>query len=125
MQSKSMVARMGQGSGERAMGPLDLVHIDLIINSSQIMEYTCTLVLVDDYSKYVYVQPLLRKSHTFMQLKRIVSYLETQTNMTLKAIQSDQGTEWRSNEALEWTLEKGIEWQTTVGYNSQQNGWVE
>ncbi|SYW81640.1 uncharacterized protein UHO2_00163 [Ustilago hordei] len=95
IQSKSMVARMGQGSGERAAGPLDLVHIDLIIDSSHVTEYTCILVLVDDYSK------------------------------TLKAIRSDQGTEWRSNKALEWTLGKGIEWQTTVGYNSRQNGQVE
>ncbi|SOV04525.1 uncharacterized protein UDID_17111 [Ustilago sp. UG-2017a] len=105
IQSKSTVARMG---------PLDLIHIDLIIDSSHVTEYTCTLVLVDDYS-----------NHTFMQLKRIVSFLETQTDRKLKAIQSDQGTEWKSNEALEWSLSKGIEWQTTVGYNSRQNGRVE
>ncbi|SOV07252.1 uncharacterized protein UDID_18754 [Ustilago sp. UG-2017a] len=125
IQSKSTVARMGQGSSERAARPLDLIHIDLIIDSSHVTEYTCTLVLVDDYSKYVHVQPLLRKSHAFMQLKRIVSFLETQTDRKLKAIRSDQGTEWKSNEALEWSLSKGIEWQTTVGYNSRQNGRVE
>ncbi|SOV05631.1 uncharacterized protein UDID_18477 [Ustilago sp. UG-2017a] len=116
---------MGQGSGERAAGPLDLIHIDLIINSSHVTEYTCILVLVDDHSKYMHIQPLLQKSHTFVQLKRIILFLETQTNITLKAIRSDQGTKWRSNEALEWTLGKGIEWQTTVGYNSRQNGQVE
>ena len=125
MQSKSMVARMGQGSGERATGPLDLIHIDLIIDSSHVTEYTCILVLVDDHSKYVHVQPLQRKGHAFVQLKRIISFLETQTDRTVKAIRSDQGTEWRTNEALEWTLAKGIEWQTTVGYNSRQNGRVE
>ncbi|SOV06118.1 uncharacterized protein UDID_19409 [Ustilago sp. UG-2017a] len=125
MQSKSMVARMGQGSGERATGPLDLIHIDLIIDSSHVTEYTCILVLVNDHSKYVHVQPLQRKGHTFVQLKRIISFLETQTDRTVKAIQSDQGTEWRTNEVLEWTMAKGIEWQTTVGYNSRQNGQVE
>ncbi|SPC61042.1 uncharacterized protein UHOD_11226 [Ustilago sp. UG-2017b] len=125
IQSKSTVAQMGQGSGERAAGPLDLIHIDLTIDSSHVTEYTCMLVLVDDYSKYVHVQPLLRKSHTFTQLKRIVSFLETQTDRKLRAIRSDQGTEWKSNEALEWLLSKGIEWQTTVGYNSRQNGQVE
>ena len=49
---------MGKGSGERAVGPLDLIHVDLIIDSSHMTEYTCTLVLVDDHSKYVYAQPL-------------------------------------------------------------------
>ena len=125
IRSKSTAARMGRGSGETAAGPLDLIHIDLIIDSSRVTEYTCTLVLVDDHSKYVHAQPLLRKSHAFTQLKRIVSFLETQTGRKLKAIRSDQGTEWKSNEALEWSLEKGIEWQTTVGYNSRQNGRVE
>ncbi|SYW81683.1 uncharacterized protein UHO2_00187 [Ustilago hordei] len=85
----------------------------------------CTLVLVDDHSKYVYVQPLLQKSHAFPKLKMIVSYLETQMGKSLKAIQSDQGTEWRSNDTLEWTHDKGIEWQMTVGYNSRQNGCAE
>ncbi|SOV02936.1 uncharacterized protein UDID_18083 [Ustilago sp. UG-2017a] len=125
IRSKSMAARMGRGSGETAAGPLDLIHINLIIDSSRVTEYTCTLVLVDDHSKYVHAQPLLRKSHAFTQLKRTVSFLETQTGRKLKAIRSDQGTEWKSNEALEWSLEKGIEWQTTVGYNSRQNGRVE
>ncbi|SOV03502.1 uncharacterized protein UDID_18691 [Ustilago sp. UG-2017a] len=122
IRSKSTATRMGRGSGETAAGPLDLIHINLIIDSSRVTEYTCTLVLVDDHSKYVHAQPLLRKSHTFTQLKRTVSFLETQTGRKLKAIRSDQGTEWKSNEALEWSLEKGIEWQTTVGYNSRQNG---
>ncbi|SOV09374.1 uncharacterized protein UDID_18568 [Ustilago sp. UG-2017a] len=125
LRSKSTSARMGKGSSERAVGPLDLIHVDLIIDSSHVTEYTCTLVLVDDHSKYVYAQPLTRKGHAFMQLKRIVSFLETQTDRKLKAIRSDQGTEWKSNDALEWSLEKDIEWQTTVGYNSKQNGRVE
>ncbi|SYW81521.1 uncharacterized protein UHO2_00045 [Ustilago hordei] len=125
LRSKSTSARMGKGSSKRAIGPLDLIHVNLIIDSSHVTEYTCMLVLVDDHSKYVYAQPLTRKSHAFIQLKRIVSFLETQMDRKLKAIQSDQGMEWKSNDALEWSLEKGIEWQTTVGYNSKQNGWVE
>ncbi|SYW86759.1 uncharacterized protein UHO2_05383 [Ustilago hordei] len=84
--SKSTAARMGRGSGETAVGPLDLIHIDLIIDSSHVTEYTCTLVLVDDHSKYVHAQPLLRKSHAFTQLKRTVSFLETQMGRKLKAI---------------------------------------
>ncbi|SOV03025.1 uncharacterized protein UDID_18314 [Ustilago sp. UG-2017a] len=73
-------------------------------------------------SKYVYVRSLLRKSHAFKELKSIIAYLETQAGKSLKAIQSDQGTEWRSNDAHEWAHDKGIEWQMTVGYDSRQNG---
>ncbi|SAM80015.1 related to retrotransposon protein [Ustilago bromivora] len=125
IQSKSTGTWMGQGSDERATRPLDLIHINLFIDSSHVTEYMCTLVLVDDHSKYMCIQPLLRKSHTFTQLKKIVTFLKTQTGRELKAIRSDQGTEWRNNEALEWVYNKGVQWQTTVGYNSRQNRRVE
>ena len=59
IQSKSTAARMKQGSGKRAAAPLDLVHIDLIIDASHVTKHTCILVLIDDHSKYVYAQPLL------------------------------------------------------------------
>ncbi|CCF48445.1 uncharacterized protein UHOR_13182 [Ustilago hordei] len=117
IRSKSTVAQMGQGSRDRTASLLDLIHIDLIIDSSHTTEHTCMLVLVDDHSKYVCVQPLLRKSHAFTQLKKMVSFLKTQTGKELKAICSDQGTKWRSNEAMEWTHSKGIEWQ-------MMNRWV-
>ncbi|SOV06222.1 uncharacterized protein UDID_19483 [Ustilago sp. UG-2017a] len=97
----------------------------LTFDSSHATEYTCTLVLIDDHSKYVYVRPLLQKSHAFKELKSIIVYLETQAGKSLKAIQSDQGTEWRSNDAHEWAHDKGIEWQMTVGYDSRQNRCVE
>ncbi|SOV06649.1 uncharacterized protein UDID_17556 [Ustilago sp. UG-2017a] len=125
IRAKSTAARMGQGGGERSVSPLDLIHINLIVDSSHATEYTCTLVLIDDHSKYVYVRPLLRKSHAFKELKAIIVFLETQAGKSLKAIQSDQGTEWRSNDAHEWAHDKGIEWQMTVGYDSRQNGHVE
>ncbi|SOV06659.1 uncharacterized protein UDID_17560 [Ustilago sp. UG-2017a] len=54
LRSKSTSARMGKGSGERAIGPLDLIHVDLIIDLSHVTEYTCTLVLVDDHSNNVW-----------------------------------------------------------------------
>ena len=94
IQSKSTIAQMGQGSCEKSISPLDLIHINLIVDSSHAAEYTCTLVLVDDHSKYTYVQLLLWKSHAFSKLQAIVSYLETQTGKRLKVIQSDQGMEW-------------------------------
>ncbi len=125
VQSKMTRARMGKGSGEVAAAPLDLLHIDLIIDGSRVSEYTCTLVVVDDYSKYVYVQPLIRKSDAFNELKRAVSLLETQTGRRVKAIRSDQGGEWASDAARTWSLQQGILWQKTTAYNSEQNGRVE
>ncbi|KAJ1576884.1 hypothetical protein NDA15_002307 [Ustilago hordei] len=51
--SKSMVAWMGQGDRHRAPSPLDLIHIDLIIDSSHTTKHMHILFLVDDHSKYI------------------------------------------------------------------------
>ncbi|KAJ1044892.1 hypothetical protein NDA10_002651 [Ustilago hordei] len=101
IQSKSMVAQMGQGSGKTAAGPLDLIHINLIIDSSHVTEYTCTLVLVDNYSNFIPRDTDRQEAESYPIRSR---------------------NQMESNEALEWLLEKGIEWQTTIGYNSRQNG---
>ncbi|KAJ1591495.1 hypothetical protein NDA12_000191 [Ustilago hordei] len=69
--------------------------------SSHVTEYTCTLVLVDNYSNFIPRDTDRQEAESYPIRSR---------------------NQMESNEALEWLLEKGIEWQTTIGYNSRQNG---
>ncbi|KAJ1591494.1 hypothetical protein NDA12_000191 [Ustilago hordei] len=64
-------------------------------------KYTCTLVLVDNYSNFIPRDTDRQEAESYPIRSR---------------------NQMESNEALEWLLEKGIEWQTTIGYNSRQNG---
>lgn len=122
---KSTKARMGIGSGERAQGPLDLVHIDLVTDISGRSEYRIMLVAVDDFSGYTHVKPLATKAAALSELQRWVSLMENQVNRKLKALRSDNGGEWESNLAYEWQTSNGIQWQKTAPYTSLQNGRVE
>lgn len=126
-QAKGHRANMGKGSGERSAEPLDLLHIDLIIDSSKssLTEYSCTLVAVDDHSKYVYAVPLEKKSDAFPRLKDAIAFLELQSGKTVKMIRSDNGGEWISNDAAIWAHDRGIVWQKTIAGVSEQNGRVE
>lgn len=72
------------------------------------------MVAVDDYSKYVYVQPLVRKAEAFLKSQRMASFLELETGKQLKALRSDQGSEWTKAEVRIWAREKGNLWQMTV-----------
>ncbi|SYW82245.1 uncharacterized protein UHO2_00730 [Ustilago hordei] len=80
---------------------------------------------VDEEFEHIKNEPKVSKQQLWHEHLGHPGRDKAKTDRKLKAIRSDQGTEWKSNDALEWSLEKGIEWQTTVGYNSKQNGQVE
>ncbi|SOV02297.1 uncharacterized protein UDID_19180 [Ustilago sp. UG-2017a] len=87
---------------ERAQAPLELVHIDLMMDLKGHPNYHHALVVVDDSSSYVYVKPLLSKAEAFPALKAWIKAAEIATDHTLKCICSDNRTEWSSFEAEEW-----------------------
>ncbi|SPC66131.1 uncharacterized protein UHOD_11678 [Ustilago sp. UG-2017b] len=110
-QAKQTRARMTSSKAERAQAPLELVHIDLMMDLKGHPNYHHTLVVVDDSSSYVYVKPLLSKAEAFPTLKAWIKAAEIATDHTLKCICSDNGTEWSSFEAEEWKREAGFRWQ--------------
>ncbi|SOV02228.1 uncharacterized protein UDID_19147 [Ustilago sp. UG-2017a] len=124
-QAKQTHARMTSSKTERAQAPLELVHIDLMMDLKGHPNYHHALVVVDDLSSYVYVKPLLSKAEAFPALKAWIKAAEIATDHTLKCIRSDNGTEWSSFGAEEWKREAGFRWQKTTPYVSAQNGRAE
>ncbi|KAJ1601540.1 hypothetical protein NDA14_003813 [Ustilago hordei] len=116
---------MTSSKTERAQAPLELVHIDLMMDLKGHPNYHHALVVVDDSSSYVYVKPLLSKAEAFPALKAWIKAAEIATDHTLKCIHSDNGTEWSSFGAEEWKREAGFKWQKTTPYVSAQNGRAE
>ncbi|SOV06544.1 uncharacterized protein UDID_17512 [Ustilago sp. UG-2017a] len=124
-QAKQTCTRMTSSKTEQAQAPLELVHIDLMMDLKGHPNYHHTLVVVDDPSSYVYVKPLLSKAKAFPALKAWIKAAEIATDHTLKCIHSDNGTEWSSFEAEEWKREAEFRWQKTTPYISAQNGRAE
>ncbi|SPC65040.1 uncharacterized protein UHOD_11010 [Ustilago sp. UG-2017b] len=124
-QAKQTHARMTSSKTERAQVPLELVHIDLMMDLKGHPNYHHALVVVDDSSSYVYVKPLLSKAEALPTLKAWIKAAEIATDHMLKCICSDNGTEWSSFEAEEWKREAGFRWQKTTPYVSAQNGRAE
>lgn len=122
---KSTRSRMGKGSGERAQNPLELIHVDLVTDIAPEPEEGTMLVILDDYSGYVHIDVLQRKSDALRYLQEWVKLMEVQTGRELKAIRSDNGGEWASHVAHNWKMAEGFIWQKTAPYNSVQNGRVE
>ena len=83
------------------------------------------LVIVDDYSRYSCVFFLESKHQVFEHFRLLALRLNNEHPNCLKAIRSDNGTEFRNGSFNEFCLEHGIDQQFSAPRVPQQNGVVE
>jgi transposase InsO family protein len=83
------------------------------------------LVIVDDYSRYSWVFFLEGKDEVFEHFRLLALRLNNEHPNCLKAIRSDNGTEFRNASFDEFCLEHGIDQQFSALRVPQQNGVVE
>uniref|UniRef100_A0A8R7VBW9 Integrase catalytic domain-containing protein n=1 Tax=Triticum urartu TaxID=4572 RepID=A0A8R7VBW9_TRIUA len=106
--------------------PFQLVHSDLwtspVLSNSGFKYY---LVIVDDFSHYIWTFPLCNKSDTAATLINFVAYALTQFSRPLVAMQSDDGTEFLNSTATTFFSSHGIHLRLSCPYTSAQNGKAE
>jgi transposase InsO family protein len=83
------------------------------------------LVIVDDYSRCSWVFFLESKDELFEHFCLLALRLNNEHSNCLKAIHSDNGTEFRNTSFDEFCLEHGIDQQFSAPYVPQRNGVVE
>ncbi|KAJ9549072.1 hypothetical protein OSB04_021615 [Centaurea solstitialis] len=107
--------------------PLQLLHMDLFgpTNVMSIGKKSYCLVIIDDYSRFTWVFFLRTKDETSGLIKSFVKRVENQTNLKVKVIRSDNGTEFKNADLNSFCDEKGIEKQYSAPRTPQQNGVAE
>ncbi|KAJ9566123.1 hypothetical protein OSB04_002089 [Centaurea solstitialis] len=83
------------------------------------------LVIVDDYSRFTWVYFLRTKDKTSGLIKPFVTRVENKTNLRVKVIRSDNGTEFKNADLNSFCEEKGIERQYSAPRTPQHNGVAE
>jgi transposase InsO family protein len=83
------------------------------------------LVILDDFTHYLWTFPLKQKSDTFTTLSNFFTYVATQFSCTVKAIQYDNGREFDNSSTRTFLLSKGAQLRMSCPYTSSQNGKVE
>ena len=121
-----MTSRPFPPSSSRASCPLALVHLDLIELpvESYYRERYC-LTILDDYSGFGAICPMQSKSQTAVSFRAWVTWAETQSGSTLKAVRSDRGGEFMASSFRTFLVDKGAEHQLSVADHPQQNGRAE
>lgn len=78
--------------------PLEFIHSD--VWASPVSSFSCYhyyLVILDDYSHFLWTFPLCHKSNVFPFLKNFHTYVQTQIQTPLKYVQCDNGREFDSH----------------------------
>nr|GEW90533.1 zinc finger, CCHC-type [Tanacetum cinerariifolium] len=117
----------GKKAKARSTSPLDLVYGDLCgpITPPTPSGKKYIFLLVDDYSRYMWVYFLTMKDQAFGTFKEYKNSIENELRTTLKMLRTDPGGEFTSSEFTQYYKENGIARQLTAPYSPQQNGVVE
>jgi transposase InsO family protein len=109
----------------RATEPLELIHGDLCgpITPATPSGNWYFLLLVDDYSRFLWVVLLPTKDGAPAAIKNVQVAAERNSGKQLRALRTDRGGEFTVNHFKEYFEELGVQRQLT--YSPQQNGVVE
>lgn len=110
----------------RASAPFALIHSDVWSSPvSSFSGYRYYVVFMDDYSRYVWLYPLKRKSEVYNYFVSFVAFVKTQFGVLIKCLQCDGGGEYISNHFQQFASNNGIRLQFSCPYTPQQNGAAE
>jgi transposase InsO family protein len=111
----------------RADEQLELVHGDLCgpITPATHCGRKFFLLLVDDYSRYMWLYLLSSKAEAAAAIRQFKARVETETGKKLKVLRTDRGGEFNSIEFGLYCAKEGVQRHQTAPYSPQQNGVVE
>ena len=108
-------------------GRLDLVHTDVWgpspVASLRGSRYYVTFI--DDHNRKVWVYFLKHKSNVFNVFKVWKSIVETEIDLKLKCLRSDNGGEYIDGGFKEYCVTQSIRVEKTIPGTPQQNGVAE
>ena len=116
-----------QSSNRRADDLLGLVHSDVCgkINAKSLGGAEYFLSFIDDKTRYVWVYCLKHKDQVFEKFCEWQAMVQKATGKMLKAIRTDNGGEFTSNEFEAHLRAEGVRHEVTIPKNPEQNGVAE
>ena len=98
------------GQRTRVTELLGLIHTDVCGPMSTISRggFSYFITFTDDYSRFGYVYLMKNKSEAFEKFKEFKNEVEKQTGKSIKALRSDRGGEYLSNEFIDYLKQEGI-----------------
>jgi transposase InsO family protein len=80
-----------------------------------------SLIIIEDYSRFIWVFFLQDKSETQEVLKKFLRRSQNEFDAKVKKIRSDNGTEFKNTQVEDFLDEEGIKHEFLTPYTPQQN----
>jgi hypothetical protein len=127
LEMKAVRLRFNKKERQRAEGKLDIIHTDLCgpMRKASAGGAQYVLTFLDDYTRKSDVFLLKQKSEVFEKFKIYKSRVENETGRKIKALRSDNGSEFCNQKLDNFLIENGIKHELTAVYTPQQNGAAE
>jgi transposase InsO family protein len=111
----------------RTTEPLELVHDNIcgLITPVSPSGNHYFLLLVDDYSRYMWVVLLPPEDGVLTAIKNVQAAAERKSGRKLCAMHIDCGGEFTVGHFNDYFKELGVQWQLTAPYSPPQNGIIE
>ncbi|GKA26513.1 retrovirus-related pol polyprotein from transposon TNT 1-94 [Tanacetum coccineum] len=102
---------------------LHLLHMDLFgpVTPRSINHEKCTLVIVDEYSRYTWVYFLKKKSQAPETIMSFIKRVKNQNDIKVKQLRTDNGTEFRNSIFVNFCDEKRISQNFSSPCTPEQN----
>ncbi|KAG8485451.1 hypothetical protein CXB51_021502 [Gossypium anomalum] len=102
---------------------LELVHFDVCgpVKSPSLNDSKYFVLFIDDLTRFSWVYFLKQKSEVFDAFSRFKALIENQLGCKIKALRTDNGTEYLSKKFQKLCEQAGIHHQLTTIYTPQQN----
>ena len=122
-----MTKKSFPSKGNRSNDLLELVQTNVCdsINIRADDGYEYFITFTDDHYRYGYVDLMHHMSESFEKFKEFKAEVEKQLGKPIKAIQSDRGGEYLSNDFIDHLVQIGILSQLSAPRMAQQNGEAE
>ena len=106
---------------------LELLHMDLMgpMQVESIGGKRYVFFVVDDFSRFTWVNLIREKSDTFYVFKDLCTHLQREKDGSIVRIRSDHGTEFENTKFNEYCVGEGIKHEFSSPITPQQNGVVE
>ena len=92
------------------------------ISGCELLWLSNYLILLDDCSHFSWSFPLHKKSDTSTTLQQFFSFVKTQYNVVIKALQCDNGGEFINSTLRSFFSTNGIAYHFSCPHTSPQNG---
>ena len=106
--------------------PLELLHVDLMgpTRTESVGGKRYIMVVVDNFSRYSWVEFLREKSEECDKMERLCKRLQNEKGIPIVKIRNDHGKEFENAKFEAFCNEHGIKKEFSAPKTPQQNGWL-